>query len=216
MSIMSKLLLPLKYFQVRRRFRDIKGADIRTANVTSDLKISEFVRVSNKVRIGEQVSIGRYTYISSNSVIESKVTIGAFCSFGPGLYVAPGEHYVNMATTHPIMFDSQWRKIAGLPEKKEYLKSIGKKDVATTIGNDVWCGLNVTILRGVNIGDGAVVAAGAVVTRDVPPYAIVAGVPAKILKYRFGNEMIDFLEQSRWWEKPVDLEWLYTHSNISE
>ena len=71
----------------------------------------------------------------------------------------------------------------------------------THIGNDVWIGLNATILDGVTIGDGAIVAAGAVVTKDVPPYAVVAGVPAKIIKYRFTESQIDFLLKFRWWEK---------------
>ncbi len=74
------------------------------------------------------------------------------------------------------------------------------------IGNDVWIGANVLILDGVTIGNGAIIAAGAVVTKDVPPYAVVGGVPAKIIKYRFNKEEIDFLEQLKWWEK--DEKWL--------
>ena len=82
----------------------------------------------------------------------------------------------------------------------------------TTIGNDVWIGNNVTILSGVDIGDGAVIAAVAVVTKDVPPFAIVGGVPAKILKYRFSDELIKELEQLKWWDKGID--WVEKHKDI--
>jgi serine acetyltransferase len=69
-----------------------------------------------------------------------------------------------------------------------------------TIGNDVWTGHNVNIMSGVNVGDGAVIAAGAVVTKDVPPYAIVAGVPATIKRYRFSDKIVERLLRSKWWE----------------
>lgn len=74
------------------------------------------------------------------------------------------------------------------------------------IGNDVWIGANAIILQGVTIGDGAIIAAGAVVTKDVPPYAIVGGVPAKVIKYRFSDEVILKLLQIKWWDKPE--EWI--------
>ena len=72
----------------------------------------------------------------------------------------------------------------------------------TTIGHDVWCGLRVTIKAGVNVGTGAIIGAGSVVTHDVPPYAIVAGVPAKVIKYRFEEDLIRNLLESKWWELP--------------
>ncbi len=72
-------------------------------------------------------------------------------------------------------------------------------DTFTTVGNDVWIGQDVVIKGGVKIGDGAVIGARSVVTRDVPPYAVVAGVPAKVIKYRFEQEKIDFLEKLQWW-----------------
>jgi len=82
----------------------------------------------------------------------------------------------------------------------------------TQIGNDVWIGNNVTVRYGVKIGDGAIIGSGAVVTKDVEPYSIVGGVPAKTIKYRFTPEQIDFLQQIRWWDK--DLEWIKANKDL--
>ena len=127
-------------------------------------------------------------------------SIGSFCSFGPNTAIVQ-PHYMG-ATTHQFLFSS-WRypdldKL--MPHKKQ--EEIFKTHIAskkTVIGNDVWTGRNATILAGVRIGNGAVIGAGAVVTKDVPPYAIVGGVPAKIIKYRFSPEQIEAMEQIQWW-----------------
>ena len=86
------------------------------------------------------------------------------------------------------------------------------------IGNDVWIGDNVLILEGVRIGNGAVIATGSVVTKDIPDYAVAAGVPAQVKKYRFSEEEIAFLNKIRWWDREID--WLRKHgdhfSSVSE
>lgn len=144
--------------------------------------------------------------------MESNTIIGRYCSLAPNVYIGPGEHYTGLVTTHPLMFDPYWRLMLGIKEKDNYIKQIGKKNDYTVIGNDVWIGLGAIILRGVTISDGAIVAAGSVVVKDVPPYAIVGGVPARILKYRFSQDKIDELMKRKWWDKPVDIDWLYDNS----
>ncbi|MGN1275552.1 MAG: CatB-related O-acetyltransferase, partial [Floccifex sp.] len=93
----------------------------------------------------------------------------------------------------------------------EHCEKEFRKQSRTVIGNDVWIGNNVTILAGVSVGDGAVLAAGAVVTKDVPPYAIVGGVPAKILRFRFDDGTIKELQKLEWWNKNPD--WIKEHKD---
>jgi acetyltransferase-like isoleucine patch superfamily enzyme len=102
-----------------------------------------------------------------------------------------------MVSTHPAFF-SRHHKSSSLSFAVD--KSFEEK-LNTTIGNDVWIGANAVVVDGVTIGDGAIIAAGAVVTKDVPPYTIVGGVPAKIIRKRFSEAEINFLLDLRWWEK---------------
>jgi acetyltransferase-like isoleucine patch superfamily enzyme len=144
-------------------------------------------------------TVGKHTYrykqlFSNNSYVRLK-SIGKFCSLGHNLTIAQGNHPMHFVSTHPFLYD----------KKYGFLKQNVANDIINepvTIGNDVWIGLNVTVFPNVNIGNGAVIGAGSLVNRDVPPYAIVAGVPAKIIRYRFTPEQIEQLEQLKWWDLP--------------
>ena len=128
------------------------------------------------------VSVGNGTYGSlyinfSNRI--SRLKIGAYCSIAENvMFLLSSDHRSNMVSTFPF-------KVKLLAEKYE---ATSKGDII--VDDDVWIGYGTTIMSGVHIGQGAVIAAGAVVTKDVPPYAIVGGVPAKVIKYRFEPEMI--------------------------
>ena len=208
MTILSWLKKPLAVWRIRKRYGNIRGVEIRTPYIGRDVTLEEFVRIPAGVRVGSQVSIGRCSYLSTDCVVESNVRIGRYFSIAPQVYIAPGEHDTNSATTHPLMYDPFWRKLLSIEEKPEYSSRMDSDARETVIGNDVWIGIRATVMRGVTIGDGAVVAAGAVVTRDVPPYAIVGGVPARIIRYRFSEEKIKALQDSRWWDKPLNMDWL--------
>ncbi len=138
--------------------------------------------------------VGRHTY--GNPTIKSwddgaRLTIGSFCSIAPGVTILlGGEHHTDWVSTFP--FATAYPTPRALEEQRRT-----KGDVI--IGNDVWIGLNSLILSGVTIGDGAVIGAGSVVTKDVPPYAIVGGNPAKLIRYRFAREEIDELMRISWW-----------------
>lgn len=140
------------------------------------------------------LKVGKGTYIAMNSFI-SMTEIGKFCSIGPNFLCGFGIHPTNTLSTSPAFYSTM--KQNGMTfsstNKIEERKPI-------KIGNDVFIGMNVSILDGVTIGDGAVVAAGAVVNKDVEPYSIVGGVPAKHIKYRFSKEQIEALLKIQWWD----------------
>lgn len=133
----------------------------------------------------KKVVVGKATYgelIVYNNGTDSKVSIGNYCSIGPEvMFLVGSDHNTNHISTYPF----KAMMIDGRPE------AISKGDIV--VGDDVWIGARSIVLSGVTIGQGAVIAAGAVVSTDVPPYAIVGGVPAKVIKYRFEPNMIDML-----------------------
>lgn len=143
------------------------------------------------------ITIGECTYggCFDTERIPSGTTIGRFCSFASEVMIIPSNHLMSAVSTHPFLFKPDFGVVAKDPRPRSSL----------TIGHDVWIGYRVTIMPSVrNIGDGAVLAAGALVTHDVPPYAIVAGVPAKIVKYRFDEKTVDRILASRWWDWPQE------------
>ncbi len=153
--------------------------------------------------------IGTGTYIGSDSQI-FKSYIGRFCSLGSKLKIGLGTHpSSNYVSSHPAFYSPSRQAGFTFVEGnsahfQEYKYADG--DYLVTIGNDVWIGYNVIVLDGVKICDGAIIATGSVVTKDVEPYSIVAGVPAKPIGQRFNKEEIDFLLDFCWWNK--NIEWI--------
>lgn len=135
---------------------------------------------------------------------EAKVVVGSYCSIGPDVtFLTGGIHPIEWVSTYP--FRAQWRMEGA---EKDGMPST-RGDI--TIGNDVWIGTHVLVLSGVNVGHGAVICSGSVVTRDVPPYTISGGVPAKPIKKRFRDEEIMKLLEIRWWEWNEDKIIRYVH-----
>jgi virginiamycin A acetyltransferase len=130
-----------------------------------------------------------------------KLIIGRFCSIACGakFLFTSAHHTLNSLSTYPFpIFFEEW----GLDKKNVASAWDNKGDIV--IGNDVWIGYEAVILSGVHIGDGAIIGTRAVVTKDVPPYTVVGGIPAKKIKKRFGEETIEKLLQIEWWNWPVD------------
>jgi acetyltransferase-like isoleucine patch superfamily enzyme len=159
---------------------------------SSDVKFSDHVCLHGATMLSN-ASVGRYTYFYDSKA--GNISIGAFCSVGPGTRLGGmGTHPVTQISTHPAFFSTR-RQCGATFADKDYFSEYRP----TTIGNDVWIGANATILDRVNIGDGAIVGAGALVTRDVPPYALVGGVSAHVIRYRFGPDEIALLLKTKWW-----------------
>jgi len=144
-------------------------------------------------------SIKRYTYIGRQSIIQN-AAIGSFCSIASNVLIGLGNHPVDLFSTSPIFYRKKNTfKLSLVDEDYDF-----SEYKPVFIGHDVWIGAKAMILDGVNIGDGVIVAANSVVTKDVPAYAIVAGVPAKVIKYRFSDEKIQKLKSLQWWKLPVE------------
>ncbi len=198
--------------------KGVKRAIILLKNKGKSIKISHKANVTvssvfeghNYIGAGATFkgTMGLGSYIGDNSRICASV--GRFCSIADNVHVVNGNHPTSVfVSTHSAFFSqSNNVKLSFVNENKfkELDYAVPEKGLEIKIGNDVWIGHGAVILAGVTIGDGAVVAAGAVVTKDVEPYSVVGGVPAKFIKNRFSAEQIDFLTRFKWWDKP--LAWL--------
>ncbi|TSD65883.1 CatB-related O-acetyltransferase [Inquilinus sp. KBS0705] len=164
-----------------------KDKEIST-NLPTEFLINTTIEIGENTFIDNHCSIGSYTYIGSNTYI-TKAIIGRYCSIGNNVSIGPGEHDLNKISTSAWFYQSPYDTLT----QKECV-----------IGNDVWIGVDCIIKRGVTISDGAVIGANSVVTKDVPPYAIVVGSPAKVLKYRFDDKGVHVLMASGWWNYDLD------------
>lgn len=171
--------------------------------VSRKATLEEGVCLYRNVKVQAGVHIGSNTYINDGSVVASG-HIGKYCSIGYNVQIGMYEHPIDFVTTSERIYHAC---DDGNP-CKEY-KEIKRPPC---IGNDVWVGSNAIIMQGVNIGDGAVIGASAVVTHNVKPYEIVAGIPAKTMRYRFSEEIIEKLLEILWWDKPD--EWISKYKNL--
>lgn len=136
--------------------------------------------------------LGQYSYVSQFSILKSCI-IGNFTSISWGCSIGPEDHDYGRLTTHSFLISTDAFKLLDEKVYSPFTKNCN-------IGSDIWIGCNSTVLRGVTIGCGAVIGANSVVTKDVPPFAIVVGSPAKILKYRFDERIINELLEIKWWD----------------
>lgn len=148
----------------------------------------------------EKSDFGNFVYVAPHSIV-TRAKIGSFCSIGPSVQIGVGMHPVSFISTFPAFFSTKNQCQVSFTNENRF-EEFG----SIMIGNDVWIGANVVILDNIRIGDGAIIAAGAVVTKDVEPYTIVGGIPAKPIKKRFNDIEIKLLLDTQWWNK--DMEWI--------
>ncbi len=155
--------------------------------------------------------LGYGSYIGSNCSILGE--IGKFCSIADNVNIVVGTHPTKtFVSSHPAFFSTKQQAGFSFVKKQKYVETVySHNNYFVSVGNDVWIGYGSTILSGVTIGDGAIVAAGSVVVNDVPSYAVVGGVPARVIKYRFDDDTIDKLLNDKWWNKSI--EWLNKNSD---
>ncbi len=188
----------LRYFRMSMQLTRVRAKN-PTCHIWKGATIDPASHLGKNAVIFQHVSImnstiDNHTFIQRNtSVVYADV--GKFCSIAANVSIGLGRHPLDYVSTHPAFYAVS-QPLARTFSDADYYMPFKR----TTIGHDVWIGERALIIAGVNIGTGAVIAAGAVVTKDVPPYAIVGGVPARIIKYRFADTIIHSLLYSRWWD----------------
>lgn len=169
---------------------------------TPDCEFSDYNHIYRRVFL-RSCKLGNMSYIAEGTSV-GFTNIGAFCSIGPNVLLGGlGWHPTDRLSTHPAFYSSRLQAGTTFVSGDDDIYKDNELQ-HTEVGNDVWIGAGCIVLDGVTIGDGAIVAAGAVVTKDVPPYAIVGGVPAQIIRYRFDINTITALLKWRWWELSND------------
>jgi acetyltransferase-like isoleucine patch superfamily enzyme len=218
MKIIRLLLLPIGFIKGIVELSNNKARDIENKKRFPDATIYKSCSFTPGCKIGKNATvmdncivnnanIGKYSYINRNTLIQN-ATIGNYCSIANDVMIGLGAHPLDMISTSPVFY--RVHNPLNVTVVKQNSDFIEYKHI--NVGNDVWIGAKALIMDGVTIGDGAVIAAGAVVTKDVPAYAIVGGTPAKLIKYRQDEKNIAEISKTQWWLE--DAEEVFKRHNL--
>jgi acetyltransferase-like isoleucine patch superfamily enzyme len=155
--------------------------------------------LSKNTQLGPDMVAGKYNGVNESCFI-ARGTIGSYCSIGARTSINPFNHPTDWLSIHEFQYHP--KAYDWVEEYRDFSRLERSADMfrTATIGSDVWAGHHVNIMGGITVGDGAIIAAGSIVTKDVPPYAVVAGVPASIKRFRFPGATIERLLRLKWWE----------------
>lgn len=201
-NMFSSIMYNIKYY--------FKNSLFSLSSKIFNSKFGNNVRISLGAEIINS-KIGDYSYVGKRSILYNTI-IGNYCSIANDVRICLGKHPINLFSTNPFLYDDK---------SYNYFKNSSPKNKNSIgnviIQNDVWIGANVVIIDDVVIGTGSVIAAGSVVTKNVEPYSIVAGVPAKIIKYRFNPNVIVKLLKTNWFCKlPSEIDYKLLNKIINE
>lgn len=177
----------LYYYYSKLIKKIVRGKCISGSRIDSTARINTGCSVYGS-------TIGRYCYMGYDCEVIN-TDMGSFCSLASGIHIGLAEHPTSWISTSPV-----FQNVRNSSVKKKFARIPLPESKRTIIDHDVWIGTNAIVKKGVHIGTGAVIASGAVVTKDVEPYAIVGGCPAKLIRFRFEKEIREKLLNSKWWE----------------
>ena len=175
----------------------------KRTSVSSAATLEAPVRFFGACRVREKCTIGQFTFLNDRTTLFPKTHVGRYCSIGKSCEIGAPKHPVDRLTSSPVGFgiERHFPQEADLFRQSEF-----EQYSPTYIGADVWIGSLSVVVCGLTIGHGAVIGANSVVTSDIPPYAIAAGSPARVLRYRFDEDTIGRLLATQWWNrKPEEI-----------
>lgn len=212
-EIIKEYMKQVQNYYIRLKF------NLHSNIVIGNGSLVRYASINPNVKIGRQCNVqggeyDSYTYLGNFCELP-QTKVGKFCSIAGHVILAAGNHPVSYVSTSPYTYSRMANSLAIENRYKDEFYYIDeKKHYLCEIGNDVWIGTGALLVcskKALKIGDGAIIAAGSVVIDDVPPYALVAGCPAKVVKYRFEKKEIEQLLKLKWWNK--DEQWLKSNIN---